>query len=206
MIAYIIGRIDEIMGNSVIIECNNMGYLVMASNATISGIMRGQEIKLYTKMIVRENDISLIGFLSKQEQNMFEMLTGVTGVGIKAALSLQSSLDSSKIITAILTEDAEALSRAQGIGKKIAGRIVLELRDKLGAGGIYEYQAGAGTGNQYRNMDGVQIGSVKQDAIDTLLALGYSRGDVMRAVMEIARDGMETEQIIRFALRRLSGQ
>jgi len=198
MIAYIIGHVEEVFEGGLVIESQNMGYLITVSNATVSRIDKGQEVKLYTKLMVKENDMSLVGFLSRSEQKMFELLTGVSGVGTKAALSILSSADASKITLAILTEDAEALSRAQGIGKKLASRIVLELKDKLrGSESYYEVAP-------QQNIGGMQVASAKQDAIDALLALGYSRSDALRAAMEVALDGMDAEQIIRLALKKLA--
>ena len=198
MIAYIIGRIEEVFEGGLIIESQDMGYLVTVSNATCSRVGKGQEIKLFTKLMVKENDMGLVGFLSREEQRMFEMLTAVNGVGTKAALSILSSADASKITLAILTEDADELSRAQGIGKKLAGRIVLELKDKLkGSESYYEVAA-------QQNIGTMQVASAKQDAIDALLALGYSKSDALRAAMEVALEGMDAEQIIRLALRKLA--
>ena len=156
----------------------------------------GERVKLHTIMQIRENDISLIGFLSKEDAKIFEMLVSVSGVGTKAALAIQSALDASQIILAIITEEEEQLTRAQGVGKKLAGRIVLELKDKLRSNDAYEAikpQQSIAEGG----------GQAKQDAIDALLALGYSRAEALRVVMEITMDGMNTEQIIRQSLKKL---
>ncbi|MCL2397516.1 MAG: Holliday junction branch migration protein RuvA [Defluviitaleaceae bacterium] len=198
MISYIIGEVAEIADGAVVVECNSMGYLINVSNATITRLSQGDTIKLHTAMQIRENDLSLIGFLTKEDAKIFDMLVSVSGVGTKAALAIQSVLDASQVILAILTEEADELCRAQGVGKKLASRIVLELKDKLKSSETFAHhvtpQQSLATGN----------GDAKQDAVDALLALGYSRAESLRAVMSIDLDGMSSEQIIRQALRKLA--
>jgi len=196
LISYIIGEVAEVSDGSAIIECNNIGYFINISSSTMTRLAAGERVKLHTIMQIRENDISLIGFLSKEDAKIFEMLVSVSGVGTKAALAIQSALDASQIILAIITEEEEQLTRAQGVGKKLAGRIVLELKDKLRSNDAYEAikpQQSIAEGG----------GQAKQDAIDALLALGYSRAEALRVVMEITMDGMNTEQIIRQSLKKL---
>jgi len=196
LISYIIGQVAEVSDGTAVIECNNMGYLINISSATMTRLAVGERVKLHTTMQIRENDISLIGFLSQEDAKIYDMLVSVSGVGTKAALAIQSVLDTSQIILAIITEEADQLSRAQGVGKKLAGRIVLELKDKLKSNEGYEAL------RPQQNIAGGD-GQAKQDAIDALLALGYSRAEALRVVMEITTDGMNTEQIIRQSLKKL---
>ena len=196
MISYIKGKVAEISDGATVIECNNMGYLISISSATMTRLAVGESVKLHTVMQIRENDISLIGFLTQEDAKIYDMLVSVSGVGTKAALAIQSVLDASQIILAIITEEADQLCRAQGVGKKLAGRIVLELKDKLRSIDTYE----AIKPQQSITEGG---GQAKQDAIDALLALGYSRAQALRVVMEITTDGMNTEQIIRQSLKKL---
>ena len=196
MISYIIGEVAEVMDGGAIIESNKLGYFVNISASTMTRLTVGERVKLHTTMQIRENDISLIGFLSREDAKIYDMLVSVSGVGTKAALAIQSVLDTSQIILAIIAEEADQLSRAQGVGKKLAGRIVLELKDKLRSTEVYDNirpQQTITTGG----------GQAKQDAIDALLALGYSRAEALRVVMEITTDDMTTEQIIRQALKKL---
>ena len=199
MISYIIGEIADVNDGTAVIECGGLGYLVHVSASTASRLATGSMTKLFTTMQIRENDISLIGFLSKEDARIYDMLVSVSGVGTKAALAIQSVLDAQQIVLAILTEEADQLSRAQGVGKKLAGRIVLELKDKLKSGEAFAQhvspqQSIASGGNA----------DIKQEAVEALLVLGYSRAEALRAVMEIALDGMTTEQIIRQALKKLA--
>ena len=196
MISYIIGEVAQVSEGMAVIECNNIGYSVNISAATMTRLTAGERVKMHTTMQIRENDISLIGFLSQEDAKIYDMLVSVSGVGTKAALAIQSALDASQIILAIITEEEEQLTRAQGVGKKLAGRIVLELKDKLKSNENYE---------ALRPQQSLSEGSgqAKQDAIDALLALGYSRAEALRVVMEITTDGMNTEQIIRQSLKKL---
>jgi len=157
------------------------------------------DVKMHTSLQLKENDISMIGFLSAEDASIFHLLTSVSGVGTRVALAIQSVLDNSRIVLAILTEEVDELSRAQGVGKKLAARIILELKDKLKtseafASGVSPQQ-NIGAGNA----------QAKQEAIDALLSLGYSRSEALQAVMEIALVDMTAEQIIRQALKKLAG-
>ncbi|MDR2168007.1 MAG: Holliday junction branch migration protein RuvA [Clostridiales bacterium] len=197
MISYIIGRVAEVGEGALVLECNNLGYFVNISNSTAARLSVGADVKLHTSLQIKENDISLIGFLSGEEAQIFAMLTSVSGVGTKAALAIQSVLDSSGIILAILTEEVDELTRAVGVGKKLASRIILELKDKLKSSEIsYNIapQQNIGAGNA----------TAKQEATDALTNLGYSRNEALRVVMEVALTDMTAEQIIRQSLKKLA--
>jgi len=193
MIGYIVG-IDE---GSLVIEVNSIGYHIYASNSTLSKLKVGQEAKIHTVLQLKENDISIIGFLSQEDVKIFSLLTSVSGVGAKVALAIQNVLDASRIMLAILTEEVDELSRAQGVGKKLASRIVLELRDKLKNSEISQDivapQQNIASGNA----------EAKQEATEALVALGYTKNEAIRAIMEVALPEMTTDQIIRQSLRKL---
>ena len=198
MISYIVGEVAEVSDGSVIVECGNIGYFINVSGTTASKLSKGSTVKIHTAMQIRENDISLIGFLGKEDVKMYDMLTSVSGVGTKAALAIQSVLDAQAIVLAILTEETDQLARAQGVGKKLAGRIVLELKDKLKSSDTFVHHIAPQQSISVGNAD------AKKDAADALLALGYTRNEALRAVMEVTLDGMDAEQIIRQALRKLA--
>ncbi|MCL2575450.1 MAG: Holliday junction branch migration protein RuvA [Defluviitaleaceae bacterium] len=197
MISYIVGRVADIGDGAFVLECNNLGYFINASNATLSKLSVGMDAKIHTALQIKENDISMIGFLSAEDVKMFYLLTTVSGVGAKVALAIQNVLDASRIVLAILTEEVDELSRAQGVGKKLASRIVLELKDKLKSSEISQDivapQQNLNAGNA----------EAKQEAIEALLSLGYSRSEALRATMEVALAEMTAEQIIRQALKKL---
>lgn len=200
MISYIIGEVAEIGEGMAVIECGGLGYMVFVSASTANRLKQGDVAKMHTVMQIRENDISLIGFLSKEDARIYDLLTSVSGVGTKAALAIQSVLDASQIILSILTEETDQLSRAQGVGKKLASRIVLELKDKLKSGETFAHYAAVAPQQSL----GAGDSDVKQEALEALISLGYSRAEALRAVMEIALEGMSSEQIIRAALKKLA--
>jgi len=200
MISYIKGMLEEISEQSIILETGGIGYRVHVSPQTIARIPRsGDKIKLHTYMHVKEDGIALYGFLSGEEINMFNLLILVSGIGPKVALGILAIMEPHQVMLAIISEDFAALSNAPGVGKKTAQRIVLELKDRvkgLGAAGIPDTVTG---------QKSVSMGTnEKQDAIEALLALGYSRGESVKAVMETALPDMNTKQIIKSALRKLA--
>ncbi|MCL2353548.1 MAG: Holliday junction branch migration protein RuvA [Defluviitaleaceae bacterium] len=199
MISYIIGKVADIQEGALILEAGHMGYYIHASSITLSQLSLGVEVQLHTALQIKENDISMIGFLSVEDVKMFGMLTSVSGVGTKAALAIQSALDTSRIILAILTEEVDELTLAQGVGKKLASRVVLELKDKLKNTEI----AGNVAPQQNISQGNAQA---KEEATSALVSLGYSKNEALRVVMELALADMTTEQIIRQALKRLAAE
>ena len=206
MIAFIKGIVEEVTESAVVVECGGIGYEVLTSASAVSKLSAraGQEVKLFTSMQVREDDISLIGFPSREELAAFALLCSVSGVGTKAALSILSVLSPSELMLAVVADDVAALSKAPGVGKKIAQRLALELKDKFkmaGRGGDMSVAIPAGV-----SVSGSLDGGAKQDAVDALVALGYGRSEALRAVMEIQADGMDTEQILKLALKKLAAR
>lgn len=201
LIASVKGTVESVYENAVVIECNNIGYLIQASAATLSDLssMGRAEVKIHTLTLVREDSVSLVGFLSKDDLHVFELLTSVSGVGAKAALAMQSALSSSQIMLAILTDDTAALSKAQGIGKKIAQRIAMELKDKVKTDGAMKDMS-----ISPQQSFTMGTGGAKQDAVEALTALGYGRSEAVKTVLEVALAEMTTEQIIKLALKKLS--
>lgn len=199
MYEYIKGKYMGIIKDYIIIENNNIGYKIFTSGITMSEMPKvSEEVMLYLTQIVREDFIGLYGFISRDELNMFNMLLGINGVGAKAALSL---LSISKIINlkyAIMTGDEKHLCKAPGIGKKTAGRIILELKDKLKP-------------DEFLNDEGLEIGSEQeadyehiQEVLGALLALGYSEKEANTAIKTINK-GNSVEEMIKEALKVLMG-
>lgn len=194
MITYIKGKVDQIFDSSVFIENNGIGYQIFLSSKTISKLPKEGEVKIFTYMNVKEDSLSLFGFLSIEELNMFNLLLNVSGVGPKVAISMLSDLTPNQIMIAIITDDYATLSTCNGVGKKTSQRISLELKDKIKNTTLIDTP-----------QQSIYVSSnEKQDAIDALSALGYSRSESMKAVMEIAVEKMTTEQILKLALRKLS--
>lgn len=194
MITYIKGKVDQIFESSIFIENNGIGYQVFLSSKTIERLPKEEEVKIFTYMNVKEDSLSLFGFLAIEELNMFNLLLNVSGVGPKVAISMLSDLTPNQIMVAIITDDYATLSTCSGVGKKTSQRIALELKDKIKNTALIDTP-----------QQSIYISSnEKQDAIDALSALGYTRSESMKAVMEIAVEKMSTEQILKLALRKLS--
>ena len=131
LISYIKGKITYKTESFLVLECNGIGYKIYVSNTTISSLKEAEEIMIYTFMNVKEDNISLFGFLTQQEQDIFYQLIGVSGIGPKGALAFLSNMTPQEIILAILSEDVKTLSKIPGIGKKTTQRLILELKDKV---------------------------------------------------------------------------
>lgn len=193
MIGYIKGIVEEIGANYIIIENSGMGYLLSVSSNTIQNLELGKEAKIYTKMIVREDDISLCGFYSKDEEEMFNLLTSVSKIGPKVGMGILSFANSGEIAGYILSGDTTKLSKAPGVGKKTAERIVLELKDKVEKLGISIDRP------QAPKMDSSNKDEISE-AIEALVNLGYSNSEASDAVSFVNQPKMGVEDIIKKAL------
>ena len=178
----------------IVIDNNGIGYKINASANTIMKVKIGHECKIYTKLIVKEDDMSLCGFYDKEELKMFELLTSISKIGPKVGLGILSFASPRQIGAYILSEDIVKLSKAPGVGKKTAERIVLELKDKVDKNNV-EFEATLLTS---------QPVVVSQDeALDALVALGYSLQESKEAVQKCKKDGLNTEDIIKKSLSYL---
>ena len=194
MYSYIKGIIEEINLDHIVIDNNGIGYKINASANTIMKVKIGHECKIYTKLIVKEDDMSLCGFYDKEELKMFELLTSISKIGPKVGLGILSFASPRQIGAYILSEDIVKLSKAPGVGKKTAERIVLELKDKVDKNNV-EFEATLLTS---------QPVVVSQDeAVDALVALGYSLQESKEAVQKCKKDGLNTEDIIKKSLSYL---
>lgn len=196
MIQFIRGKLAVLHPGSIIIENNGIGYgMSVPENSSFFLAKEGDEIFAYTSMIVREDDISLYGFSDRETQRMFHRLMSVTGVGAKAALSILSAMPLQELIRAILFEDAATLTRANGIGKKSAQRIVLELKDKVEA-------ADGLTASAVHSMTEAPT-DARSEAADGLMALGYTKSEALTALSRITEEDLSAEEYIKRALKRL---
>ncbi|WP_352419902.1 Holliday junction branch migration protein RuvA [Proteiniborus sp.] len=194
MYQYIIGNIEEISEDYIVVENNGIGYIVYTSKNTIMDIGQNtKNRKILTHLIVREDVLSLYGFITSEELKMFKQLITVTKIGPKVAIGLLSTLNPSNIKISILSSDVGALSRAPGIGKKTAERIILELKDKIDDNITYE--------------EGVDVSVAvdeTEEVIVALTTLGYTRNEIFKVLSSIDTQGKRTEEIIKLALRKLS--
>ena len=196
MIHFIRGKLAILNPGSIVIENNGIGYgLTVPENSSFFLAKEGEEVFAYTSMIVREDDISLYGFSDRETQRMFHRLMSVTGVGAKAAMAILSAMPLQELIRAILFEDAVTLTRANGIGKKSAQRIVLELKDKVeAADGLNAGTVQALTGSPT---------DARGEAADGLMALGYTKSEALTALSKITEEELSAEEYIKKALKRL---
>lgn len=197
LISFIKGILEYIDENWIIVDANGIGYKIAISSSTMGKLPSiGRQIKIFTHLQVREDEMSLYGFISHEELNMFERLISVNGIGPKGALGILSTISPADLCLAVITEDLKTLSSAPGIGKKTAQRMILDLKDKIKT-------------VETLGEDGNQILELKQnsnieEAISALIALGYARIEAAKAVKDIFKDDMTVEEIIKYALKKLA--
>jgi Holliday junction DNA helicase RuvA len=199
MIAKLYGRIDETGSDSLVIDVGGVGYLVQASARTLAALGKVDDFAtVFTEMLVSETDQRLIGFASRDERDWFRLLIGVQGVGAKVALAILSALEADDLARAIGSGDSAMVARANGVGPKLASRIVNELKDKVGA------LAGLGGGAKLAASGGAGGGHV-HDAVSALANLGFKPGEAQNAVaLAVEELGAEAtlDALVRLALKR----
>lgn len=198
MIDYIKGIVKDMGENFIVVENNGIGYRIFTSLNTIGEIMDGEELKIFADMVVREDDISLYGFYEKNELKMFRMLNKVSGIGSKLALAVLSTIDYNDVARCIASADSASLTGVPGVGKKTAQRIILDLKDKI----IKEFGEMDMTEGARQGISLASKGE-HRDAVDALMALGYSSTDASAAVQSVYEDGMKAQIIIKEALKSL---
>ena len=197
MYYYVNGTVAEIDAGLAVIDCSGVGYACATTNYTLSQLKKGAPAKLYTYLNVREDAMELFGFADQSELRSFKLLIGVSGVGPRAALSILSAVTPQQLALAVVTEDEKALTAAPGIGKKIAQRIILELKGKL-AKEQGSFDAGSGA------VAVLPVQSNKAgEAAAALAVLGYGSQEVSAALKGIDMDALPLEEIIRQALKRM---
>lgn len=203
MFYYLEGIITHIGPYLAVVDCGGVGYACKATNYTLGALTVGKKGKLFTYLNVREDTFELYGFATENERNCFEMLIGVSGVGPKAALSILSSNTPETLAMSIVTENEKALTGCPGIGKKIAQRIILELKDKLAKGQLSASPAGEAYGGSGVTVIPENKGS---EAAAALAVLGYSQVEINAALKGLDMDNMSLENIIKAALRAMMKQ
>lgn len=194
MISFITGTIEEKSENGIVINCNGLGYEVQTSTATLATLpLVGEECKIYTYLQVKEDGLSLFGFTTVDERELFYKLISVSGVGPKMAITILSGMNISDLIVSILKEDTTALSRIKGLGKKTAERVCLELKDKL-----------TPVGGVLIEDNAIQIDeNVLDDACEALISLGLSKNEALRLARQNANEHSTAEEIIASVLRNM---
>ncbi|MEQ0487517.1 Holliday junction branch migration protein RuvA [Anaerococcus murdochii] len=195
MISYIKGDVKAISEEGFVIENNNIGYFINSTLTSLSNIQINNEYKIYTSMQVREDDISIYGFYSKEELEMFLLLISVSSIGPKIALGMLSSISSDEIKLAIVNNDIDKLTKAKGIGKKTASRIILELVDKVKKMALPD----ASKIEQVSPVEDDNLGVAR----DALKNLGYMENDIARVLTELRDADLSLEGLIKESLKRL---
>ncbi len=203
-----IGKLSGIIGsfdtNSLILDVSGVGYVVFASSRTLASIGQvGDAVSLLITTIVREDAFMLYGFADVIEKEWFTLLTSVQGVGAKAALSIMAACPADQLGFVIASQDKAALTRADGVGPKLAARILTELKDKAGKIEISKPSKGPLTG---KSLEMPESTGIDQDAVSALTNLGYASSDAYKAVMQAKEkgDNDNLQEIIRLALKELS--
>jgi len=196
MFYYLKGSISYKGENFVALDVNGAGYKVYTSTGTISKIHTGDETTLFTYVNIREDIFDIYGFPAKEELSFFELLITVSGVGPKAALSILSTLNPSDIITAVITNDVKSITRAQGIGTKLAQRIILELKGKIPDADVVSGIKGEGGYSDFLAADN------SGEAVSALISLGYSSQEASKAVAAV-ENASTVEETIKEALKRM---
>lgn len=199
MFYYLDGTVAEILPGLAVIDCGGVGYACMTTNNTLSRLKKGQKGKVYTFLNVAENAFGLYGFGSQSELNSFKMLIGVSGVGPKAALAILSACTPETLAMAVVTGDEKALTAAQGVGKKIAQRIILELKDKLAKETAAGLDFSGGKGAPAAPL----FSSKASEAAAALAVLGYSSQEVAAAMKGVDVENLPLEEIVRQSLKKM---
>lgn len=199
MFYYLDGTVAYLEANLAVIDCGGVGYACATTNHTLSHLKQGARAKLYTYLNVKEDAMDLFGFYTQNELNSFKMLIGVSGVGPKAALAILSASTPDQLALAIVTGDEKALTAAPGIGKKIAQRIILELKDKMAkqtAGGL-DFSGGKGA------PAAAVLSNKASDAAQALAVLGYSSQEINTALKGVDVEHLSLEEIVRQSLKKM---
>ena len=196
MIAFVEGTVEYIEETAAVVSTGGFGCKIFMSPAALSTLKTGEHVKVHTFLRVAEDIFDLYGFLTREELDMFKMILTVSGAGPKAALSVLSALSPAALSVAVVTDDYKAITKAQGVGPKLAQKIVLELKDKFKGREIRLDSEGTAF---------VSPSSQGNDAVDALVVLGYSQSEATKAVASVPKD-LSTEETIKAALIRLMKQ
>ncbi|MDL2311019.1 Holliday junction branch migration protein RuvA [Peptostreptococcaceae bacterium OttesenSCG-928-C18] len=195
MYAYIIGDIKSVYDGEIILENNGIGYKIFTSQTTINEIHTYETYKIYTEYITRDDGVYLYGFSTEEELGIFKKLIKVSSIGPKAGMSILSTLSVNDLKYAIHNNDIDTLTKSPGIGKKSAGRIILELKDKIDDDYLVPTES---TGNS--------ISQDKDFAMEALVNLGYVKNEVEKVIRKIDDDNLEIEEIIKLAMKTLENK
>ena len=195
MFYYLNGKITIMEPGLAVVDCGGIGFACRTTSYTLSQLQLNQEARLYTHTNIREDAAEIFGFATREELRCFELLLSVSGVGPKAALSLLSSVPPNRLTLAVMTGDEKALTVAQGVGKKMAQRVLLELKDKFGAQTELDFSQPSAIVPTHESHAALAMAALGE--------LGYSQAEIGAAMKGIQTEGATTEEIVRQALRAM---
>lgn len=199
MIGYIRGEVTYLDETGIILDNHGIGYQIFVPGSAMERSLNvGQEVKIYTYLHVKEDAMQLYGFLTRDDLQVFQLLLGVNGIGPKAALAILSTLGTDTLRFAVLSDDSAAIAKAPGIGKKTAQKLILELKDKFHLDEAFEKKL------EHTQEMLTEAEDAKTEAVQALVALGYSSADSLRAVKAVAdADSMDVEMLLKAALKKM---
>jgi len=196
MLAFIKGTLVGVNKDSIVIENNGIGFNVFVPGVAFSSLPHiGQDVMVHTYFHVKEDGMNLYGFTSEEELDIFKLLISVSGIGPKGALAILSTLTVDQLRLAVMADDSKAISKAPGVGSKTAQRLIIELKDKLNFDYLPE--------SKETVINTLKASDDKNEAVQALVALGYSQSQAFKAVSNINPDGLTVEQILKLALTEL---
>lgn len=204
MYSYIKGELVEILEDAIVVENNGIGYNIRIPGSIVDALEGiGQIVKIYTYTYIREDAMLLYGFLTRDDLKVFKLLLGVSGIGPKGALAILSVMTPDDLRFAVLSEDDKTIAKAPGIGKKSAQRLIIELKDKMNLEEAFALKTEHEAAKQNVNTSNTHI--VKNEAIQALVALGYSSTEAMKAVnaVEITED-ITVEEVLKASLKQMA--
>lgn len=194
MLEFIKGKIESIENEYIVLESGSIGYMIYMANRELFGLTTNSDVLIYTRLIVREDSLTIYGFSQKSTRDIFDLLTTVTGIGPKLAMGVLNDTDISFILSAIVNEDVKSLTEIPGIGKKTAQRLILELKDK-----VEKLNFDFGPMEEINS----SVSPNKTSALEALISLGYNEYEAKNA-LENVDDKLEISQMIREALKLMS--
>ncbi len=206
MLSYIKGELSEVNEEGILIEANGLGYEVRMPLSSLDDLPKiGSHIKVYTYLYVREDAIGLYGFLTRDDLKVFKLLITVSGIGPKGALGILSAVTPDDLRFAVLSDDVKTIAKAPGIGNKTAGKLIIELKDKLKLEDVFEQKLmNEITGQAQVKAAGTFAAEVRKEAVEALVVLGYSITDASKVVRKIQiTDGMSAEDVLKLSIKSL---
>lgn len=196
MISYIRGELVAVEEEKAIVDVGGVGYGIFMPSQSMGKLPSiHSEVKLHTYLHIKEDIMQLYGFLTRDDLKVFKLVIGVSGIGPKGALNILSNLSADDLRFAVLSNDVKAISSAQGIGKKTAEKLIIELKDKLSMDDVLEHMAAEEVVSDSEN------NSIQTEAVQALVALGYGNAEALRAVRQVKAAGSSVEDILKQALR-----